>query len=96
LYLEPGVSFEKELRGPVSLSTGVKIGNGFRKFNEAYAGLPRSAVNFASWEGRLTWSMENGLYFQPYVLLTKTLDRRLTEAFNGSNSSYGLTIGKEY
>jgi hypothetical protein len=96
LYLEPGVSFEKEIRGPVSLSTGVKIGNGFRKFNEAYAGLSRSAVNFASWEGRLTWSMENGLYIQPYVLLTKTLDRRLTEAFNRSNSSYGLTIGKEY
>jgi hypothetical protein len=95
-YMEQGVSFEKELRPPVSLSTSLNLGTGFRKFNETYAGLPRSAVNFASWEGRLTWSMENGLYIQPYVLLTKTLDRRLTDAFNGRNSSFGLTVGQEY
>jgi hypothetical protein len=96
LYLEPGVSFEKELGGPVSLSTALRLGTGSKKFNEAYAGLSRPAVNFASWEGRLTWSLENGLYLQPYVLLAKTLDRRLTEAFNGRNSSLGLAVGWEH
>jgi hypothetical protein len=96
VHMEQGVSYETEIRPPVSLSTELKMGTGFGKFNEAYAGLARSAVNFASWEGRLTWSMENGLYFQPYLLLTKTLDNRLKDAFNSRNTGFGLTVGMEY
>lgn len=96
VHMEQGVEYETEIRPPVSLSTALKLGTGFGKFNEAYAGLPRSAVNFASWEGRLTWSMENGLYLQPYFLLTKTLDNRLKDAFNSRNTGFGLTVGMEY
>jgi hypothetical protein len=96
VYMEQAVSFEKEIRPPVSLSTALRIGTGFSRYNDAYAGVPATAADFASWEGRLTWSMDNGLYVQPYVLFSKTLDDRLTEAFNGHNTGFGLTIGKEY
>jgi hypothetical protein len=96
VFMGPGVTYEKELCKPFSLSTTLNLGFGSAKFNEAYAGVSRSAVNYASWEGRLTYSLENGLYIQPYVLLTKTLDKDLKDAFNGHNTSYGLTIGKEY
>jgi hypothetical protein len=96
VHLEQGLSYETEIRPPVSLSTALKLGAGFSKFNDAYAEIPRSAFNYASWEGRMTWSMENGLYFQPYVLLTKTLDNRLKDAFNSRNTGFGLTVGMEY
>lgn len=95
-YMEQGVSFEKEFRPPVSLSSSLKLGTGFSKFNETYAGVSRSAVNAAFWENRLTWSMENGLTIQPYLLLSKTLDNRLKDAFNSRNTGFGLTIGMEY
>ncbi len=96
VHMEQGVSYETEIQPPFSLSTALKLGTGFSKFNEAYAGLSRSALNFASWEGRLTWSLDNGLYFQPYLLLTKTLDNRLRDAYNSRNTGFGLTIGMEY
>jgi hypothetical protein len=95
-YMEESAEIEKEINDHVSLFTALRIGSGFKKFNESYFELSKSTISLLSLDGRMTYSMDNGLYLQPYFQLNKTLSNDLEVYLKKSTSAVGLLIGKEF
>jgi hypothetical protein len=96
LYLEQKLETEKEFCGHWTAYSALTLGEGFKKFNDAYFEMPRSTVSLLSLEGRLTYSMDNGFYVQPYFQLNQTLDNELKTYLKKHVSAIGLTLGKEF
>lgn len=90
-----GVLYEREL-GQGTLETAASIGWADSRWNNAYFGVSRSALNV--WEGKLAWTYNAaGYYLRPHVGLTSILDKRLREAVEDRTIfTAGLAIGAEF
>ncbi|MEO0082333.1 MAG: hypothetical protein ABIL25_08600 [candidate division WOR-3 bacterium] len=94
---EAGLSVEHELAAGLSLNAQVSVGWASAKFNQAFAGTSRSAMNLAGAEVSFTWSIGNALYLMPHAELNLFTDRELRET-QGSITTFaaGLAVGKEF
>jgi hypothetical protein len=96
LYLEQKIEAEKEFNDHWTGYSALTLGEGFKKFNDAYFEMPRTTVSLLTFEGRLTYALDNGFYAQPYFQLNQTLDNDLKAYLKKHTGAIGLTIGREF
>jgi len=96
VYLEQKIEAEQDLSEQFSVYGALTLGSGLKKFNESYFGLSKSTASVLTVEGRLTWSVCDDIYLQPYAQYNKTIDSALKDYIKKDNYCVGLTIGKEF
>lgn len=94
---DAGVSFQKQLGKNVELESSVSLGWGSAKFNEAYIGPARSALNVSAFDLGVTWHTRGGYYIRPHLGITRILNNELRGAVaEHSLTNLGLAVGTEF
>lgn len=94
---EAGLRSVWDIGETVSLEASAEIGWGSARFNEAYIGAARPALNLAGVEAAVTWNCWRGIYLWPHVAATTILDddvRGLVE--RPSFVQLGIAFGGEF
>jgi hypothetical protein len=95
-YLEQSLELEKEFNDHWSISSAVRIGEGFKKFNDAYFGYRKTTVSLLSLEGMLTYTLANGIYLAPFIQFNQTLDSDLKDDIEKNTTCFMLMLGREF
>lgn len=94
---EAGFCLEKELVSVLSLSTTLTVGWASSRFNDAFLGLERNALNVAGAELNLTYCPWEGVYVAPHLDFSALLDRALRARVDDPTIlAGGLALGVEF
>jgi hypothetical protein len=94
---EVGLRSAWDLGETVCMETSAEAGWGSARFNEAYIGSSRQAVNLASAEVAITWNCWRGWYVRPHLLASRLLDDELRMMVDHpSYIQIGAAVGGEF
>lgn len=88
-----GISYEQMLTPELYLNSDLSLSWASGKYNTAYIGFERSAVNYTWIDISLTYYHKSGLYIKPHFQYNLIPDKRLHEYTGKYNSFYGLLAG---
>jgi hypothetical protein len=96
-YGDLGLSWQRELGKHAELESSISLGWASAKFNEAYIGPARSALNVGAFDIGLTWHTRGGTYVRPHLAVTRILNGELRDSVDDpSLVNFGLAIGAEF
>ena len=94
---EAGVDWQRELGRQFELAVSGSTGWGGGRFNEAYFGVARSALNVVSLDVALSWQATRNLQIRPHANLSALVDSRLRDAVREPNlKSLGITMSLSF
>lgn len=92
-----GISHQKQVGVNAELESSVSLGWGSAKFNEAYIGPSKFALNVGSIDIGLTWNTKTGIYIRPHLGIARILSGDLRDALDDSSLvNFGVAVGAEF
>lgn len=93
-YGDFGLQHERTLIKNLDLTVSGTLGWASSKFNSAYAGAPKTALNVFLWDLELTYRPMNHFYLRPHMQVSVLIDPDLrTAATDPTIVSGGLALG---
>ena len=94
---EAGAGYERRVTNKASFALSLHSGWASSKFNEAYIGVNKPAINFVGAEGSFTRYVNRHLYFQPHFEFSEIVDRQLRQHLpRPTVINFGLAMGIEF
>ena len=94
---QTGMALERRLSRRIEVGGAFNTGWASSTFNDAYAGIDKSALNLTGVEAWLTIYVKPRLYIGPHVQFTTTVDRKIRAALARPALFFvGLTTGVEF
>ncbi len=92
-----GLSYTGRTGPHTEMECAVAMGWGSGKFNAAYIGPSKWALNVASLDIGFTYSAANGAYIRPHISYTRLLDGELRDSVEkASTVNFGIALGMEF
>jgi hypothetical protein len=96
-FSEAGIGIEHGFDEKLSAEASLYLGFGSSRFNEAYVGIAKDALNLAEGNFSLKYNIGKSFYLQPRIEITTILDDDLRNAINalnpGKDNSTACTVG---
>ena len=94
---EAGIAFERRVSRGIEVGSSFNTGWASSRFNDAYIGIHRSALNLTGVEGWLTVHVKPHLYIGPHVQFSTTVNRAVrAELPHPTLFFVGLVTGVEF
>ncbi len=94
---EAGAGYERRVTNKASFALSLHSGWASSKFNEAYIGVNKPAINFVGAGGSFTRYVNRYLYFQPHFEFSEIVDRQLRQHLpRPTVINFGLAMGIEF
>ena len=94
---EFGFKANHDISEKLSADLTIEMGWGSKKFNQAYIGDVGSAIELASSQGELTWSLLKSLYLQPHLGVTTLINRDIrAQVEKATLYQFGAALGGDF
>ena len=93
---EAGLGYEGRVRKRTGLAASFHSGWASSKFNGAYIGFDKAAVNFIGAEGSLTYYLRPYLYLRPHFEFNSSAGRLREYLSPATLNLFGLAVGVEF
>jgi hypothetical protein len=94
---ELGLQASQDFDEKLSADLTVEMGWGSAKFNQAYIGEVGSAIDLASCQANMTWSLVKSLYLRPHFCVTTLINQDIrAQVEKATLYQYGAAFGGEF